>query len=82
MERRRIIKIVGMAYLFAMSTDSALDLVRKPDRLTLGTAIADAGVDHLAINLRQSARPLAEIIEELASEVMPALVTNPKAQVA
>lgn len=55
MERRRIIKIVGMTYLFAMSTDSALDLVRKPDRLTLGTAIADAGVDHLAINLRQSA---------------------------
>jgi hypothetical protein len=36
MERRRIIKIVGMAYLFAMSTDSALDLVRKPDRLRLG----------------------------------------------
>lgn len=45
-------------------------------------ALADVGVDHLAINLRQSGRPPAEIIEELASEVMPALVRNPKAQAA
>jgi hypothetical protein len=27
----------------------------------------------MAINLRQSARPLARVIEELASEVIPAL---------
>ncbi|MBB4840903.1 luciferase-type oxidoreductase [Sphingomonas kyeonggiensis] len=45
-------------------------------------ALAAAGVDHLAINLRQSGRPPAEIIEELASDVMPALVRNPKAQAA
>jgi luciferase-type oxidoreductase len=30
------------------------------------TALADIGVDHLAINLRQPGRPPAEIIEELA----------------
>lgn len=42
-------------------------------------ALAEAGVDHLAINLRQSVRPLAEVIEELASEVMPALGRNPAA---
>jgi luciferase-type oxidoreductase len=34
------------------------------------------GVDHMAINLRQSARPLGEVIEELASEVIPALDDN------
>lgn len=45
-------------------------------------ALAAAGVDHLAINLRQSGRPPAEIIEELASDVMPALVISPKAQAA
>jgi len=36
-------------------------------------ALAQAGVDHIAINLRQSNRPLAEVIEELASDVMPQL---------
>lgn len=30
----------------------------------------------MAINLRQSARPLAQVIEELASEVIPALTDN------
>lgn len=45
-------------------------------------SLAAAGVDHIAINLRQSARPPAEVIEELASEVMPALVTTPRAQAA
>lgn len=45
-------------------------------------ALADAGVDHIALNLRRSARSPAEVIEELASEVMPALVTNTKAQAA
>lgn len=45
-------------------------------------ALATAGVDHLAINLRQSGRPPAEIIEELATDVMPALTTNPKARAA
>lgn len=39
-------------------------------------ALAEVGVDHLAINLRQSARPPAEVIEELASEVMPTLTRN------
>ncbi|TFV49658.1 TIGR03571 family LLM class oxidoreductase [Bradyrhizobium niftali] len=45
-------------------------------------ALASVGVDHIAINLRQSGRPPAEIIEELASDVMPALVGNPKARAA
>lgn len=45
-------------------------------------ALAAAGVDHLAINLRQSARPPAEIIEELASEIMPALGKQPAASAA
>ncbi|WNJ93598.1 TIGR03571 family LLM class oxidoreductase [Bosea sp. 685] len=43
----------------------------------LGRAgLGRAGVDHIAINLRQSARPLGEVIEELASEVIPALADN------
>jgi len=45
-------------------------------------ALHGAGVDHLAINLRQSGRPPAEIIEELASDVIPALVTKPRARAA
>ncbi|MEW6644745.1 MAG: TIGR03571 family LLM class oxidoreductase [Pseudomonadota bacterium] len=44
--------------------------------------LADVGVDHLAINLRQSARPPGEIIEELASEVMPMLTRNRQARAA
>lgn len=36
-------------------------------------ALADAGVDHLAINLRQSQREPAEILNEIASDIMPAL---------
>jgi luciferase-type oxidoreductase len=39
-------------------------------------ALARDGVDHMAINLRQSARPPGEVIEELASEVIPALAGN------
>ncbi|CAN7281409.1 TIGR03571 family LLM class oxidoreductase [Bosea sp. LjRoot9] len=39
-------------------------------------ALGCGGVDHIAINLRQSARPLGEVIEELASEVIPALADN------
>ena len=46
------------------------------------TALAETGVDHLAINLRQSARPPAEVIEELASDIMPALGENPQARIA
>ncbi|WP_342236215.1 TIGR03571 family LLM class oxidoreductase [Inquilinus sp. OTU3971] len=42
-------------------------------------ALAAGGVDHIAINLRQSARPPAEVIEELASDVMPALTRKPAA---
>lgn len=38
--------------------------------------LAQAGVDHIAINLRQSARSPAEIIEELAADVMPQLAKN------
>ena len=45
-------------------------------------ALVAAGVDHLALNLRQSARPPVEIIEELASDVIPALATKPKAHAA
>lgn len=44
--------------------------------------LSEVGVDHLAINLRQSGRPPAEIIEELASDVMPALTENPRAHAA
>ena len=40
-------------------------------------ALRRGGVDHMAINLRQSARPLAEVIEELASDVLPALEESP-----
>ncbi|MFC3612841.1 TIGR03571 family LLM class oxidoreductase [Lutimaribacter marinistellae] len=34
---------------------------------------AAVGVDHIAVNLRQSGRPVAEVLDELASEVIPAL---------
>lgn len=36
-------------------------------------ALADAGVDHLAINVRQSQRAPAEVLDEIASDIMPAL---------
>jgi luciferase-type oxidoreductase len=36
-------------------------------------ALAGAGVDHLAINLRQSQRAPAEVLDEIASDIMPAL---------
>ncbi|PLK68837.1 LLM class flavin-dependent oxidoreductase [Rhizobium sp. TH135] len=36
-------------------------------------ALENAGVDHLALLLRPSTRPLAEVIDELASDVLPAL---------
>ena len=39
--------------------------------------LAQAGVDHIAVNLRQSARSPAEVIEELAADVMPQLARNP-----
>lgn len=39
--------------------------------------LAQAGVDHIAVNLRQSARSPAEVIEELAADVMPQLSKNP-----
>lgn len=42
---------------------------------------AAVGVDHIAVNLRQSARPLPEVLDELASEVIPAL-NNTKAAIA
>jgi hypothetical protein len=45
-------------------------------------ALRRGGVDHMAINLRQSARPLGEVIEELASEVIPALDDNKAARAA
>jgi len=35
--------------------------------------LADAGVDHLAINLRQSQRAPSEVFDEIASDVMPSL---------
>ena len=35
--------------------------------------LAEAGVDHVAVNLRQSARPPADVIDELAADVMPQL---------
>ncbi|MGZ9719287.1 TIGR03571 family LLM class oxidoreductase [Rhizobium miluonense] len=41
--------------------------------LTHFRALADAGVDHLAINLRQSRRAPAEVLDEIASDIMPAL---------
>ena len=37
------------------------------------------GVDHIALNLRQSMRPFAEVIEEPASDVMPMLDNKPAA---
>jgi luciferase-type oxidoreductase len=45
-------------------------------------ALRRGGVDHMAINLRQSVRPLGEVIEELASEVIPALDENKAARAA
>jgi luciferase-type oxidoreductase len=36
------------------------------------TRLRDAGVDHLAINLRQSSRPIEEVLDELAS-ILPTL---------
>jgi len=45
-------------------------------------ALRRGGVDHMAINLRQSGRPLGEVIEELASAVIPALDETKAAQAA
>jgi len=45
-------------------------------------ALRRGGVDHMAINLRQSARPLDEVIEELASEIIPVLDENKAARAA
>jgi luciferase-type oxidoreductase len=45
-------------------------------------ALRRGGIDHMAINLRQSARPLYEVIEELASEVIPALDESKAARAA
>lgn len=41
--------------------------------LTRFEALAGAGVDHLAINVRQSRRAPAEVLDEIASDIMPAL---------
>ncbi|MFO1138729.1 MAG: TIGR03571 family LLM class oxidoreductase [Paracoccus sp. (in: a-proteobacteria)] len=41
--------------------------------LTHFRAMAEAGVDHLAINLRQSRRAPAEVLDEIATDIMPAL---------
>lgn len=35
--------------------------------------LAESAVDHIAVNLRQSTRPPAEVVEELAADVMPLL---------
>jgi luciferase-type oxidoreductase len=40
------------------------------------------GVHHMAINLRQSTRPLTEVIDELASDILPALDENSAARAA
>jgi luciferase-type oxidoreductase len=45
-------------------------------------ALRRGGVDYMAINLRQSARPLGEVIEELALDVIPELTDNKAAQAA
>lgn len=58
-----------------------LDLLDDPDApiepIRLGGAaggmLSTAGVDHVAINLRQSGRPVSEVMDELAAEVMPML---------
>ncbi|WP_254690109.1 TIGR03571 family LLM class oxidoreductase [Shinella daejeonensis] len=39
-------------------------------------ALAAASVDHVAVNLRQSGRPVAEVMDELAAEIMPLLVKH------
>lgn len=39
-------------------------------------ALEDAGVNHLALLLRPSRRPLKEVIDELASDVLPTLSTR------
>ena len=36
-------------------------------------ALAQAGVDHVAVNLRSSGRPVAEVMDELAAEIVPLL---------
>lgn len=36
-------------------------------------ALAGAGVDHLAINLRPSQRPITQVLTEIAAEIIPAL---------
>jgi len=40
-------------------------------------ALTASGIDHIAINLRQSSRPLAEVLEELASDIVPTLANKP-----
>jgi luciferase-type oxidoreductase len=45
-------------------------------------ALRRGGVDHMAINLRQSVRPVDEVIEELASEIIPVLDENRAARAA
>ena len=45
-------------------------------------ALAEAGVDHLAINVRQSQRAPAEVLDEIASDIMPVLIPSNAAEAA
>lgn len=45
-------------------------------------ALSAAGVDHVAVNLRQSGRPVAEVMDELAAEIVPTLVGKAAASTA
>ena len=45
-------------------------------------ALSGAGVDHLALNLRQSQRAVPEVLEEIASEILPALDKDAAARAA
>ncbi|WP_445503315.1 LLM class oxidoreductase [Microvirga sp. G4-2] len=85
---RKVLGLPRGAFISAFHLDLADDPDEQPTPRRFGArtgrkpfidhlhALEDAGVDHLALLLRPSRRPLDEVIEELARDVLPAL--NPQ----
>lgn len=82
------------AFISAFHLDLLADPEAAPEPIRFGArmgrraairhfrALAAAGVDHLAINLRQSQRDLPEVLDEIAAEILPVLNKETAAQAA
>ncbi len=82
------------AFISAFHLDLLADPDAAPEPIRFGArmgrraairhfrALSAAGVDHLAINLRQSQRDLPEVLDEIAAEILPALNKDDAARAA